>query len=212
MQITHLGHSTVLLDIDGVRLLIDPGAFSDAWHDLTELDAILVTHLHGDHVDPQHLPALLAANPDARLLVEPSVPDTVDLPTAQRLPAETSVRVGGVLVHTVGGEHAVIHRDIPMVGNIGLVISAEGHPTLFHPGDSLAACPPGIDVLALPAMGPWAALKEHIDFTRTIGAPLGFPIHDGLINDRGWKLITDRISDLTETRLHDYRDGNPHAV
>lgn len=212
MEITHLGHSTVLVDVDGVRILLDPGTFSDGWHELTGLDAIVITHLHPDHVDPQRVPALIAANPDARLLVEPSVPDTIDLPPAERIPAEASIRLGPVLVHTVGGEHAVIHRDIPMVGNIGVVLSAEGHPTLFHPGDSLAACPPGIDVLALPAMGPWAALKEHIDFTRAVGAPMGFPIHDGLINDRGWNLIVNRINDMTETRLQDYRDGQPHPI
>lgn len=212
MQITHLGHSAVLVDIDGTRILLDPGTFSDAWHGLTDLDAIIITHLHADHIDPTHVPALVAANPEARLIVEPSVPDTVDLPTAQRFPAESQTRIGPVLVHTVGGQHAVIHRDIPVIGNIGVVISAEGHPTLFHPGDSLAACPPGIDVLALPAMGPWAALKEHIDFTRTIGAPQGFPIHDGLINDRGWKLVVDRIEDMTETRLLDYRDQQAHSI
>ena len=212
MEITHLGHSTVLLDVDGIRVLIDPGNFSDGWHGLTELDAIVITHLHADHIDPQHVPGLVAANPNARLLVEPSVPDVVDLPTAERIPAEASVRIGPLLIHTVGGQHAVIHRDLPVIGNIGVVFSAEGHPTLFHPGDSLAACPPGIDVLALPAMGPWAAMKEHIDFARTIGAPQGFPIHDGLINDRGWNLIVNRINDMTETRLHDYRDGKPHAV
>ena len=55
-------------------------------------------------------------------------------------------------------------------------------------------------------------MKEHIDFTRTVGAPMGFPIHDGLINDRGWNLIVNRINDMTETRLHDYRDGKAHAV
>ena len=41
MQITHLGHSAVLVEVSGVRLLIDPGNFSDAWHDLVDLDAIL---------------------------------------------------------------------------------------------------------------------------------------------------------------------------
>lgn len=213
MQITHLGHSAVLVNVDGTRILLDPGAFSDDWHGLTDLDAIVITHLHGDHIDPKNVPALIAANPEARLIVEPSVPDNVELPAhAERFAAENQTWIGSVLLHTVGGQHAVIHRDIPMVGNVGVVLSAEGHPTLFHPGDSLAACPPGIDVLALPVMGPWAALKEHIDFTRTIGAPQGFPIHDGLVNDKGWKLITDRIQDMSETRLHDYRDGQPHDL
>ena len=69
MKITQLGHSAVLVETSEVRLLIDPGNFSDAWHGLTDLDAILVTHLHPDHADPEHLPALVQANPGARVLV-----------------------------------------------------------------------------------------------------------------------------------------------
>ncbi|OYO24633.1 Zn-dependent hydrolase [Enemella dayhoffiae] len=209
MQITHLGHSAVLVEVAGQRILIDPGNFSTAWHDQTDLDAIVVTHLHPDHVDPEHVGALIAANPDARVLVEPGVPDKVDLARAARIPAETSTTVGGVEIATVGGQHAVIHRDIPMVGNVGIVISAEGEPTLFHPGDSLAACPQGIDLLALPAMGPWAAMKEHIDFARQVAAPRGFLVHDGLLNDRGWGLVNGRIGEMTPTELVDLRDGTP---
>ncbi|HEY6683652.1 MAG TPA: MBL fold metallo-hydrolase, partial [Propionibacteriaceae bacterium] len=52
MRITHLGHAAVLAETDGARILIDPGNFSDAWHSLTDLDAVLVTHQHPDHIDP----------------------------------------------------------------------------------------------------------------------------------------------------------------
>jgi L-ascorbate metabolism protein UlaG (beta-lactamase superfamily) len=209
MQLTHLGHSAVLVETSGIRLLIDPGNFSDAWHDLTDLDAILVTHLHPDHVDPAHVPALLAANPQARVLVEPGVIEAVRLDRAEPITADTSVALGGVTVSAVGGLHAVIHRDIPRIGNVGLVVSGEGEPTFFHPGDSLAEAPSGVDVLGVPAYGPWAAMKETVDFAREVGATQGFPIHDGLLNERGWGLVFGRVTDMTPCKLIDLRGKGP---
>lgn len=206
MQITHLGHSAVLVETPAIRALIDPGNFSDAWHGLTDLDVIAVTHLHPDHVDPQHVPALIAANPLARVLVEPGVMDAVPLERAEPITADTAVSFGPGSIAAVGGLHAVIHRDIPQIGNVGLVISAEGEPTFFHPGDSLAAIPAGVDVLAVPAYGPWAAMKETVDFAREVGAVEGFAIHDGLLNERGWSLVFNRVREMTPCQLTDLRD------
>lgn len=209
MQLTHLGHSAVLVEVNGLRFLIDPGNFSDAWHGLTDLDAIVITHLHPDHVDPANVPALIAANPGARVLVEPSVIEVHHLDRAEPISADTSISRSGVTVAAVGGLHAVIHRDIPQVGNVGLVISAEGEPTFFHPGDSLAAVPSGVDVLGVPAYGPWAAMKETVDFARAVAAPQGFLIHEGLLSERGWGLVFGRIGEMTPTNPVDLRDGRP---
>ncbi|MCA1695075.1 MAG: MBL fold metallo-hydrolase, partial [Actinobacteria bacterium] len=46
MEITHFGHSCVLLDTGSARLLIDPGTWSEGFEDLTGLDAVLITHQH----------------------------------------------------------------------------------------------------------------------------------------------------------------------
>lgn len=206
MQITHLGHAAVLVEVADRRILIDPGNLSTAWRELTELDAILVTHQHPDHVDPEHVTALIRNNSDAVVFVEPQVLTAVDLPRGEGLGAETGIELGAVRIDAVGGLHAIIHRDIPQIGNVGLMITAEGEPTLFHPGDSLATVPSGVDVLAVPAYGPWAAMKETIDFARQVGASHGFPIHDRLLAEGGVQLIYGRLDAMTPTSMHDLRD------
>jgi L-ascorbate metabolism protein UlaG (beta-lactamase superfamily) len=213
MQISHLGHAAVLVETDRTRILIDPGNLEPAWHGLTDLDAVLVTHVHPDHLDPVAAAELLAANERAAVYVEPSITEA-GLPFADRLtplPVGTTVTVGEFGIEGVGGQHAEVHRDVPRIGNVGLVFRAEGEPTLFHPGDSYATAAEGVDILAMPIYGPWAAMKETVDFVRAVGAAHGFAIHDELLHDRGRGLISGVVGNLTSTVLADLRDHKPYT-
>ena len=65
MKLTHLGHACLLVETDGARLLVDPGAMS-AFEDVRDLDAVLVTHQHADHVDAARLGTAAGGQPRRR--------------------------------------------------------------------------------------------------------------------------------------------------
>jgi L-ascorbate metabolism protein UlaG (beta-lactamase superfamily) len=76
-HVTWIGHGTVLIELDGVRLLTDPLLRNRVAHlrryvpppddaSLRALDAILITHLHRDHLD---LPSLRRLARDVPLIV-----------------------------------------------------------------------------------------------------------------------------------------------
>ena len=93
--------------------------------------------------------------------------------------------------------------------NVGFVFRCEGEPSILHPGDSLDAVAEGVDIALVPAFGPWAAMKETIEFARAVGAKQGFLIHEGLLNERGYGLISKHVGALSPTTLADVRDTRP---
>ena len=188
MQITRLGHSCLLVETGGARLLVDPGGFTPGWEELSGLDAVFVTHEHADHLDRDRLPVLLGRNPQARLITEAGVAAKLS-GSVQRdveaLTAGATATVGGVMVTGMGGRHAVIHEDIARIGNVGLMFTTDGEPTLFHPGDMIDTTPDGVDVLAVPLSAPWCAAKETATFLRAVAARAAVPIHDALLAPAG---------------------------
>lgn len=203
MHITHLGHSCLLVEAGGARVLLDPGGFSDDWHGVTDLDAIVVTHVHPDHLDQENVPALLAANSQAKVLVEPGVVELLGGAPCEEMADGEQVRVGELQITPVGGRHAVIHADIPRVGNLGVLISADGEPTLMHPGDTTEYTPDGVDILAVPVNAPWCAFKETVDFTRAVSPGMVVPIHDALLSGVGRNLYLTQLGNLGAAPIND---------
>lgn len=210
MKLTHFGHSCILVEIDGTRVLFDPGNFSHGFTGITGLDAILVTHQHPDHVDPQALPDLVAANPDAVLLADPQTAETLnrdDVAGVWTAAQSGEVhRIGQITARIGGGKHAVIHSEIPVIDNVAYLLGDDKNPTRFvHPGDSFYAPTQPVDVLAVPSAAPWMRLSEAVDYLRAVAPKVATPIHDAVLSDAGRSTHFGRLQSMapeaTEFRL-----------
>ncbi len=124
---------------DHVRLMpppIDPGA-------IAHVDAVLATHAHSDHLDPGTLPALLAANPDAALIV-PEAARSLAAARSGRAEADIvgldafgSVTRPGLTVTAMRAAHEDIETDA--AGHhrfLGLAVTLGG-ATILHTGDTV---------------------------------------------------------------------------
>ncbi len=175
MRITKYGHSCLHITEGSASILIDPGTFSQGFETLSGLTGVLVTHQHPDHVDPKRLPLLLRGNPGATLYADAG---SVEMLTNEGI-AATQVRSGdnldvGIPVEVFAGDHAVIHRDIPVIPNACYLIGGR----LLHPGDSLTVLDRPVEILALPTSAPWMALKEVIEYFREVDPKAAIPIHE----------------------------------
>jgi len=202
MRITHLGHSCLFVEIDAARLLIDPGTFSHGFEELSGLDAVIITHQHVDHVDVERLPLLLEANDGALLLAEPETAAELSGAgiAARPLHAGDAVTVAGVPVRAAGGQHAVIHPDVPRVGNVAVLVGTSradgGTGLLLHPGDAYDVVPADVDVLALPLSAPWAKVGETVDYLRAVRPAVAVPVHDALLQPVGRAVYVGHVTRL----------------
>ena len=188
MRFTKLGHSCVRLEKDGAVLVIDPGTFSDAPAALAGAAAVLVTHEHPDHLDADAIKAALAGNPDLTLWTTASV-STQFGDFASRVQAVRhgdALEIAGFSVHVYGEQHALIHRDIPLVENRCFLVDGE----VFHPGDSFTVPEDPVSTLLLPLSAPWLKAGEMIDYFREVGPARGYAIHDAILNEAGLGLMT----------------------
>lgn len=191
MRITRYGHSCLLVEQDDARVLLDPGVFSSGFESLRGLTAVLVTHAHPDHLDPDRLRTLLAANPDARLHIdEGSAGQLYDLPAV--VAREGDVLDVGVRVDVHGSTHAEIHEDIPRIPNVGYLVAGR----FFTPGDALTVPEADVEVLGLPTAAPWLKLTEAVGLLRAVAPRLAFPVHDAVLAPSGRKIWYGQLDAL----------------
>lgn len=196
MKLTHHGHSCIEVTAAAARILFDPGTFSE-FDAVRGVDAVVITHNHPDHLDPERVHALRENNPEAAWFAEPSTArqlrqDGLEVTATE---AGRTHEVKGASLHGVGALHAEIHPYIERVGNVGIVVTAKGEPSLFHPGDSLEGRPEDIDYLCVPLAAPWSAVKETIAFVRAVAPRHVVPIHDKIIAEEARDIYLGHVRD-----------------
>lgn len=211
MRVTWLGHSSVVLDLDGVRVLTDPLLRPHAgllrrlaprpdpasW---SRPDVVLLSHLHHDHAELRSLRML----PGAALI---SAPENVAWLRRRRLPNTVPLGDGWTAVGPVAGTGVQVrqapaeHRNRPMLhrpnaANGQLVRGPSG--TVWIAGDTglfpeMAAIPEmaggPIDVALVPVWG-WgprlsAGHLSPVTAARAAalsGARFAIPVHWGTLH------------------------------
>jgi len=186
MELTKHGHACVVLSEDDRRLVIDPGVFTDP-SVLQGADAVLVTHEHMDHFAPDVLRAAMDADPALEVWTNGSVAGQLD-GAAGRVHVVgdgDALTVAGFDVTVHGELHAVIHPELPRVGNVGFLVGG----VVFHPGDAFTVPSEPVATLLLPVQAPWSKIAEVIDYVRAVDADQAYAVHDGLLNDTGLGLV-----------------------
>lgn len=119
MRITKFGHACVRIEYDGATVVLDPGGFTEP-EAVDGATAVLITHEHADHFDPDHL-----RRTDAPVFTIAAVADQMPDDLSERV---TVVAPGaaidvGVPVDVVGEKHAVIHPELKHFDNSGYLIT-----------------------------------------------------------------------------------------
>ena len=191
MKITKLGHCCLIIDIRGVRFLTDPGSYTEQ-NDVKDIDYVVISHEHADHLHIESLKTVLANNPAAKVICNASVGKILEKEGIPFLKVGDgdSTEVSGIAISGHGTQHEPIYLDYELVENTGYFFDG----ALYNPGDAFHDPGMPVDILAFPVTGPWCKISEAMEFVLSIKPRIAFPVHDGnLVRQKG---ITVRLPEL----------------
>jgi L-ascorbate metabolism protein UlaG (beta-lactamase superfamily) len=203
LALTYVGHATVLIELDGERLVTDPLLRQRVWHvrrhaapaRVDPVDTILVSHAHYDHLD---IPSLIRVGRTSRVVVPRGLGRILRLrrfANVVEVDVGDEVASGSVVVRATAARHS--GKRIGAAGPaLGYVV--RGAESVYFAGDTglfpelEAIGDDGIDVALLPVWGWGTGLdEEHLDPERAAEAArllrprVAVPIHWGTYGSKG---------------------------
>ena len=197
-----IGHSAVRIELDGVRLLTDPVTRGRVGplrrvepvpdrHRLRDIDAVLISHLHWDHLDVPSLRDLGRSVPVFVPVGSGPWMRAAGFRDVRELGVGDTADVGGVIVRAVPAVHSGFRPPLgPTAPPLGFVV--RGSRSIYFAGDTdlfdgMGELGEPIDVALLPVWGwgPTLGRGLHLDplraaqALRLIRPRAAVPIHWG---------------------------------
>lgn len=177
MKIKKLGHCCLVVEIDGKRVITDPGSYTINEQELEKnIDIVLVTHEHQDHFHVDSLRSILKNNPNAIVVTNSSVGKILEESGIKYSKLEDGqfCEFSDIYFEAHGNTHQEIYEEIGLVQNTGYFIGKD----FFYPGDAFTNPNKDIKILALPVAGPWTNIKQAVRYALEVKPKVCFPIHD----------------------------------
>jgi L-ascorbate metabolism protein UlaG (beta-lactamase superfamily) len=193
MKISKFEHALLVLELEGSQLVIDPGSYSTL-PNLHNVSAVVLTHLHDDHTYATHVAKIKQQFPEAIVFGTQEVAKKLNELDIQVVFHGDRYKVGPFILDFYGDLHQVIHRSIPLVQNVGVMVNS----ALYYPGDSYTIPEQKVEILACPSSAPWLRISDVIDFLDQVKPANCFPTHNALLSDEGNALQNSRIREVTE--------------
>jgi L-ascorbate metabolism protein UlaG (beta-lactamase superfamily) len=197
MKIKKLGHCCLIIETNGKRIMTDPGNFTAGEHIKEgDIDLILITHEHQDHLHTDSLKKVLEKNPNAIIYTNDGVGKLLAAAGIKYevLKDKTPKDFEGVEIEAHDCKHEEIFQDFGQVLNTAFFIDKR----LFYPGDSFYNPGKKVEILALPVAGPWTNIKDAIMYAMNVKPKVCFPVHDGMLNSFG---VAHKFPELVLTSI-----------
>jgi len=176
MKITKFGHCCLLIEEGGLRILTDPGYYSEGQNKVENIDIVLITHEHQDHLHVDSLKKILENNPVAKVFTNKGVGKFLDGQNISYSLLENgqTITEQGIEIEGFGEKHELMYSGLPQVDNVGYMVDGK----FFYPGDAFTNPNKKVDLLALPVSAPWLKIGEVIDYAKLLKPNVCFPVHD----------------------------------